>query len=259
MLFDSENEASTRAAEHYLSPEPVHPMPERFGALRDLWLTLLRGRAEERYEMRSLLRMARGERLDTLGLEVRDEGTTRRKSERWLTQLIALGLRPDHLCIEYGCGSLWCAEPIIRHLDRGRFVGLDVTEHFFELGCRRLRPLLDEKQVRLDVISKDVLATTAALAPDFVFSHRVLHHVPRRALRGYMRKLCTLLSERTVLVIEHMPRPLQGSLVRARRYGASDLQRHLPRDWICQTYPFGFVMTHRDRPAPFLAAAQELW
>lgn len=259
MLFDSENETLPLAAGLCLSPEPIHPIPEQFGALRDLWLTLLRGRAEERYQIRSLQRLARGERLDTLGLEVRDEGATRRKSERWLLQLIALGLRPDHLCIEYGCGSLWCAEPIIRHLDRGRFVGLDVTEHFFELGRQRLGPFLDEKQVHLDVISPGVLATAAALAPDFVFSHRVLHHVPRRALRGYMRKLCTLLSERTVLVIEHMPRPLRGSLVRMRRYGASDLQRHLPRDWICQTYPFGFVMTHRDRPAPFLAAAQELW
>lgn len=248
MLLDTGSEAPLRPAELGLSQEPIYPIWSRIGdATRDFFLTFFRGRGEDGYEIRSLRRMARGERLDTLGLQVRDEGATRRKSEHWLARLTALGLRPDHLCVEYGCGSLWCAEPIIRYLNRDRFVGLDVTERFYTLGRQRLRPLLDEKQVRLEVISPTSLSSIAALAPDFIFSHRVLHHVPRRGLRGYMQNLCSLLNARSVLVIEHMPRPVRGSAVRRRRHNAADLQRHLPQNWICQEYSFGFVIAHRDR------------
>src|SRR6185369_5241470 len=79
-------------------------------ALRDIWLTARRGLPEQRYAERTLQRMADGKLRDTLGLQVRDEAATREKAERWLAQMIELGLRPDHLCVEYGCGSLWCAE-----------------------------------------------------------------------------------------------------------------------------------------------------
>ena len=247
MLSDDGYETPLRQAKLGLASYPIWG---RIGdSTRDFLLTLFRGRAERCYEIRSLQRMARGERLDTLGLEVRDEGATRRKSEHWLARLIALGLQPDHLCIEFGCGSLWCAEPIIRHLNRGRFIGLDVTERFYTLGRRRLGSLFGERQVRLDIISQASLRNLAALAPDFVFSHRVLHHVPLRALRSYVQNLSALLSARTVLVIEHMPRPVRGSPVRARRYNSSDLERHLPPNWICREYSFGFVIAHRDRLA----------
>jgi hypothetical protein len=251
MLLDRENEAIPRRAELCLSQEPTSFVWSRIGdVFRDVWLNLLRGRPEDCYEMRSLLRMARGDRLDTLGLEVRDEAATREKSERWLSHLIELGLRPEHLCVEYGCGSLWCAEPFIRYLNAQRFVGLDVTERFYSIGCRRLRPLLDEKAVRLDLVSPFNLRYVASLAPDFVFSHRVLHHVPRRGMRRYMSNLCSLLNERTILAIEHMPRPLQGSAIRAPRYTRSDLQRHLPPGWHCQERTFGFVIMHRDQVTP---------
>jgi hypothetical protein len=85
------------------------------------------------------------------------------------------------------------------------------------------------------------------LKPDFVFSHRVLHHVPWRGLARYMRSLCALLNEQTVLVIEHMPRPLRDKSIKAPRYGIADLQPLLPRHWTCRAHPFGFVITHRNR------------
>ena len=120
-------------------------------------------------------------------------------------QLVELGLRPDELCVEYGCGSLWCAEPVIRRQQPGRFIGLDVTDRFYELGRQRLGSLLTEKQVGLAVISRRTLADVAALRPALVYSHRVLHHVPRRALPRYVRSHAALLNEQTILVIENAP------------------------------------------------------
>ena len=94
--------------------------------LRNMWHALTREMPERRYERRILERMARGDLTNTLGIQIRDEAQIRAEAERWLAVLIELGLRPDALCVEYGCGSLWCAEPVIRHLQPGRFIGLGV-------------------------------------------------------------------------------------------------------------------------------------
>jgi hypothetical protein len=245
--MDNGNGAVSPQAKHLPDAGPADLPPWRRLAetLRDIWLTARRGRPERSYAERTLKRIARGKLRDTLGIAVRDEAATREKAERWLAQLIALGLRPDHLCVEYGCGSLWCAEPVLRHLEPGRFIGLDVTDGFYELGRRRLGDLLVEKEVRLAVISRRSLSEVAALKPDFVFSHRVLHHVPTRGLARYMRSLCVLLNERTVLVIEHMPRPLRDKSI-APRYGLADIRPYVPKNWTCRPYPYGFVITHRD-------------
>jgi hypothetical protein len=246
--MDDGNEATARKGEPWPAAAETMSSPWRRAAtmVRDIWLLAKRGRPERKYAERTLRRLAQGNLRDTLGLEVRDEAATRRKAEQFLARLIDLGLRPHHVCVEYGCGSLWCAEPVIRYLQPGQFIGLDVTDGFYAFGRQRLGPLLSEKQVRLGVISRRMLADAARAEPHFVFSHRVLHHVPPRGLARYMRNICALLNERTVLVIEHMPRPLRDKSTKAPRYGLADLQPHLPRGWMCRQYPFGFVITHGD-------------
>ena len=254
--MDNGNGAVPRGAERWLETEAgVASSWRRLGEeLRDFWLTIRRGRPEEQYAERTLRRMARGKLRDTLGLEVRDEAATRAKAERWLAQMIALGLRPGHLCVEYGCGSLWCAEPFIRYLEPSRFVGLDVTDAFYAFGRQRLGALLAEKRVRLDIVSRQSLREVAVLRPDFVFSHRVLHHVPPRGLARYLRNICALLDARTILVIEHMPRPRRDTPAKAPRYTAADLQPLLPAGWVCDAHPFGFVITHRADDAARMPA-----
>ena len=207
-------------------------------ALRNIWYALTREKPERRYERRILNRMARGELTNTLGVQIRDEAGIRAAAERWLATLVGLGLGPDDLCVEYGCGSLWCAEPIIRHQRPGRFIGLDATDRFYELGRQRLGSLLIEKQVGLAVISRRTLSDIAAMKPALVYSHRVLHHVPPRTLPRYVRNIASLLNEQTTLVIENL-----------RRYAAEDIQAHLPRGWQCRQEPFGLLITHRTRSA----------
>lgn len=217
-----------------MDPEPASLRRRSAVALLDVWHALTRARPERRYERRILKRMARGNLTNTLGVRIRDEAHIRAAAERWLAALVELGLRPDDLCVEYGCGSLWCAEPVIRHLQPGRFIGLDATDSFYELGRQRLGALLADKRVGLAVISRRTLREIAALKPALVYSHRVLHHVPRRDLARYVGRIASLLNERTILVIENN-----------RRYGAEDIQPHLPRNWHCRQERFGLVITHR--------------
>ena len=106
--------------------------------LWNAWRTATRGTPERRYARRVMTKLKNGQLHATLGIEVRDAEYTKAKAERWLGNLKALGLRPEHLCVEYGCGSLWAAEPVIHYQQAGRFIGLDVTDEFYELGRQRL-------------------------------------------------------------------------------------------------------------------------
>jgi hypothetical protein len=212
--------------------------------IHDIWYNFKRGTPEQSYERRREKRTAGGVLLRTLGSQIRDEAGTREEAERWLETLINLGLRPEHLCVEYGCGSLWCAEPIIRYLDPGRFIGLDITKRFYELGHERLGDLMDEKRVRLVVINGRFLHEVSAVRPDFVYSHNVLHHIPRRGLARYLRNIMSMLSERSILVIENTPRLLPNGSPKGRHYSATDIQTYLPRNWICRQEPFGLVIKH---------------
>src|SRR3954471_1949315 len=107
--MDNQSDAIPAAAERWLMQEPAGvSIWRRAGrTLRNFWLTAWRGRPETLYVERSLRLIEKGRLRETLGIEIQEEALTRSKSERWLDQLIGLGLRPDHLCVEYGCGSLW--------------------------------------------------------------------------------------------------------------------------------------------------------
>jgi hypothetical protein len=226
------------------------PMPANHGilaSLREAWDSIRDAARERRYPRRIKQRLARGDVLGTIGVEITHEAETRERAARWLARLIELGLRPEHTCVEYGCGSLWCAEPVIRHLQPNGFVGLDLTDQFYAFGRQRLGDLLQEKQVRLATISRRSLRDVAAMKPDFVYSHRVIHHVSPSGLKRYMRNLTGLLHERTVLVIENDRKVRADGTVRGRRpYEARDLEPYLPQGWQCRREQFGFVITHRS-------------
>jgi hypothetical protein len=215
-------------------------------ALRDAWTSLTDVAQGRRYQRRIMQRLARGDVLGTIGVEIADEAETRERGVQWLARLVELGLRPEHLCVEYGCGSLWCAEPVIRHLQPNRFVGLDLTDQFYTFGRQRLGDLLQEKQVRLATISRRTLRDVAAMKPDFVYSHRVIHHVSPKGLKRYVGNLIGLLHGGTVLVIENDRKVRADGTVRGRRpYDTPDIAPYLPSGWQCRREQFGFVITHR--------------
>lgn len=189
---------------------------------------LFRKPAEERYLDFMKRKLAAGAVHSTLGPVIRDEAYTRAKAERWAELLIEYGLKPDHLCIEYGCGSLWAAEPVIRYLDRGRFYGIDLTDQFYEFGRQRIGDLLAEKQVRLGVISEDRLREIAALQPDFLFSRKVLQHVAEEALPRYIANVCSLMAPKTIAVLDNTPVSHEDGRIVGRRHTVEAMRALLP-------------------------------
>jgi hypothetical protein len=184
--------------------------------------------AEQRYIDLLSKRIDAGWEHSTLGPSIRDEAYTRGKAEDWSQRMIDYGLKPDHLCVEYGCGSLWAAEPIIRYLDAGRYYGLDITDKFYEFGRERLGDLLVEKQVRLGVIADEKLREVAALKPDFIFSRKVLPHVAEDALPRYLANVAGLMDIKTVAMLDNTPMFDDDGKITGRRHSVEKMQNLLP-------------------------------
>lgn len=201
---------------------------------------VLGGRQADRYVLRETYRLLSGGRHSVLGNRVKDESAARSEAADFLQDLRRLGLKRDHRCIEIGCGSLWAAEPVIEFLHPGCFLGLDVTDLFFNPAKQRLSPaMLSEKRPEFAVLSGTALAGARALCPDFIFSRRTLVHVPPQELRAFLGQACALMTRETTCVHETPGRPIQTC--RFNRYSwvhsYSDVRAALPP---------GFRLEYRD-------------
>ncbi len=116
--------------------------------------------------------------------------------------LLRKGLKPHHVCIDYGCGSLRIGQHLIDYLETGNYYGLDVTEHFFNIG-RKLLPekLLDNKRPNLHLIEENILRRIIHRNPDYLFSCGVLLHVPPFELRTFLNNIISLLGPSTIAYI----------------------------------------------------------
>lgn len=224
-----------------LAPNGATPLQKAVEFLR----TLAGKPQKQRYADAVLRKIKRGEKHSTLGVEVRDEAYTRAKAERWLSRLVDYGLKPEHLCVEFGCGSLWAAEPVIRYLDSGRFIGLDVTDQFYEFGRQRIGTLLREKQVKLAVIAKPSLREIASLQPDYIYSRKVLPHVNKASLPQYMANVASLMHPKTVAVLDNTPTFDDEGNVSGRRHTVEEMQALLPASLEIRQERYAAIIRHR--------------
>jgi hypothetical protein len=112
------------------------------------------------------------------------------------------GLRPEHTCIDYGCGSLRVGRHLIDYLDPGHYWGLDIVSDFYEAGKNLLPPgTLDEKRPELHVVSLHSILKARHAQPDFVFSFAVLKHVPPEELERFFANITALMGPETTAVI----------------------------------------------------------
>jgi hypothetical protein len=219
------------------APAPIRKVVKRLRAM-------LFGRppAEERYLANMSKRLSERAPHSTLGPVIRDEEYTREKAERWAERMVGYGLKPDHLCVEYGCGSLWAAEPILRYLAPGRYIGLDITDQFYEYGRERIGDLLREKQARLGVIAPDKLREVAALEPDFLFSRKVLPHVAEDGLARYLANVASLLAPKTIAILDNTPMHDDAGNLTGRRHKVETMQKLLPPGFAIEQGQYGAIL-----------------
>jgi SAM-dependent methyltransferase len=117
-----------------------------------------------------------------------------RRGDRVLRRLTKLGLQPGDLVVDYGCGTLREGIHLIRYLDKGRYVGLDIDERVLAAARRLAGPaLLAEKNPHLAVATPAVITETAAAKPNWIVSSYVISQMPSDPLDTYLDNLGKLL------------------------------------------------------------------
>ncbi len=105
------------------------------------------------------------------------------------------GLQPGDLTIDYGCGSLRLAPPLIDFLEPGRYWGMDLAQDFLDLGRAHLSAeLAQAKRPRLDVIGDDVIQRARAEAPRFIISWHVCSKVPENRFDAYIGNIVAMMT-----------------------------------------------------------------
>ncbi len=126
-----------------------------------------------------------------------------RGEEEMLKVLRKRGLRPQHVFVDYGCGSLRLGKPIVAFLEPGRFWGLDLAQEFLDEGIRHIGPDLDRaKRPNLRVIDETGLAAAKAARPDFIGAWHVCGKIPDRILDGFFRKVLGLMHAGTQVFLQ---------------------------------------------------------
>jgi hypothetical protein len=100
---------------------------------------------------------------------------------------------PKSRVIDYGCGSLRIGAHFIRFLDPGGFLGLDVTDVFYEMGKRLIGDeLLRTKAPRFGVIDEAAVEAAADFGAHIVYSNAVCYQVHPDELETYFDNLMRL-------------------------------------------------------------------
>ena len=132
-----------------------------------------------------------------------------RNESELLEFLLKHGLKPGDLTIDYGCGSLRLASPLIDFLEPGKYWGMDLAQDFLDLGRAHLSPeLAQAKRPRLDVIGDDVVQRARSEAPRYIISWHVCSKVPENRFDAYIGNIATMMTPGATALI-HFPEAVE--------------------------------------------------
>jgi hypothetical protein len=136
-----------------------------------------------------------------IGLDV-DVDRMRKRARLMLEAFKRAGCRPEHVVVDYGCGSLWIGEAFMDYLEPGNYVGLDVSDEFYAEALGRFpETYVAARRPMLRVISPDSLREVRERKPDFILSTSVLIHVPPEDVAGYFASLTSIAAPDTRIEI----------------------------------------------------------
>lgn len=146
-----------------------------------------------------------------------------------LKRLVDGGLLPEHVCVDYGCGSLRIGQHLIRYLNPSHYWGIDATDCFYKIGLGLIDPeLLAEKRPHLHVIGPAVLASVKAAEPDFIFCNAVVYHVPPEEIDAFFQNILGLFCTKTTGFINvKFARRQRRVSTRSWAYAEADLVRQI--------------------------------
>lgn len=133
----------------------------------------------------------------------------------WLPVLQEHGLKPSHRLLDLGCGTLRVGSSLIRYLERGHYVGVDIRPEVLVEGRRELERLgLTDKQPEL-VHCPDVGQLDLGRRFDVVLAGSVLVHLEDDIFDGFLATVAKHLAPSgsffaNVNVREFLENPYEG-------------------------------------------------
>ena len=132
--------------------------------------------------------------------------------------------------LEIGCGALHLSIPLIKYLEKNKYVVVDPNSWLREKNVNNNQNLIEQKQaIFLNVEDFDVSTLTRKF--DFIFSHSILSHVAHWQLEQFLKNCSNVLSKDGKIL---------SSIVLAEgnefgSKGSKDKKDSMDKEWV---YPF---------------------
>ena len=125
--------------------------------------------------------------------------------QRWLDFLVSEGLNKNSTALDYGCGSLRLGKSLINYLEVGKYVGVDISDHFYSLGIKNYlgESISREKQAKFHVIdSESYKQNMKNRRFDFIYSQWVMMHVHPGQLGHYFDNILSLMDANSRFIFD---------------------------------------------------------
>jgi hypothetical protein len=124
--------------------------------------------------------------------------------------LCAHGLRPDHVVLDVACGSLRAGVYLIPYLNANHYWGLEKEPDLVAAGvAHELAPGLQELKQPKFLINSDFDVSAMTVAPDFIWVHSLLTHLPLEMIRTCLTELKSIAGPQTVCYATFFNTPTQ--------------------------------------------------
>lgn len=140
--------------------------------------------------------LADGKKRASLGGTLKKRGFGELGKKTFFILCNSYGLKPDDVCVDYGCGTLRMGFHAIRYLEPGNFIGLEIDQALIDEGVKNVGPeLIGKKRPEFHVISAEAVARAASRKPALLYSLKVLIHVHPDELEEYFGNILAIVGE----------------------------------------------------------------
>jgi hypothetical protein len=107
-----------------------------------------------------------------------------------LNFMLQRGLKPRHILLDIGCGSLRAGVHFIKYLDPGNYLGMDKEKRIIELGVdQELGPRLLQQRSPEFAVSEQFEFEKFSKRPDFALAQSLFTHLNEQDIRLCLTKL----------------------------------------------------------------------
>jgi hypothetical protein len=121
------------------------------------------------------------------------------KGRRRFERLLALGLTPDDVVVDFGCGTLRIGRYLIDYLKPGNYWGFDVNNEILDHARVTVAECgLEAKHPNIVMATRENLLACAAAGPRVIISIAVLIHLPPAEIEEFCRCIAMIANRNTV-------------------------------------------------------------